>query len=346
MKMKGILCLLIFMPLFGYAQISRDSLFNSERTMDRRFTLYKGQIRAEGTYEFAAFKSEYDENGNKATLSEKGISSNQHAFNANIRYGIIDYLDIEARFKHKNNNYRGEPVYIISPPAPSLQLFTDVTTKGFEDIYIGINGMAPIPSNKFDLGGTFGIYLPTADSEPDQPEHSFSTDDLGEVINYYYHENWGYGVSSLYYKGFIKYRINDFAIAGFYESRVPNGESDNLTWTSRVNDNNIFEYTSVPYQYQVAQKTHLNLQMELQLYNWVNVFLGYSQFKSSGGWTAESGNKVATPEEKLSVINPGYEVLVSQKIWLRQGLNLPLSGENIIAPFSIYITIYYNLFIN
>ena len=344
--MKVLIFLLIMLPVFAYSQISKDSLFNSERTMDRRFALYKGQMRFEGTYEFLAFKKQYDENGNKEVLSEKGISSNQHAFNANIRYGIIDYLDIEARFKHKNNNYRGEPVYIISPPSPSLQLFTDITTKGFEDIYLGLNGMAPFPTNKLDLGGTIGIYLATANSVPDQPQHTFSTDDLGDVINYYYLENWGYGVSSLYYKGFIKYRINDFAIAAFYEARVPNGESENLYWTSRINDNNLFEYTSTPYLYQIAQKSHLNIQMELQLYNWVNIFMGYSSFKSSGGWTEESGSKVATPESKLAVLNPGYEVLVSQKIWLRQGVNLPLSGENIRAPFSIYITLYYNLFVN
>ena len=344
--MKGIACILMMLPVFAYSQIARDSLFNSERTMDRRFTLYKGQMRFEGTYEFIAFKKEFDENGNKEILSEKGISSNQHAFNANIRYGIIDYLDIEVRFKHKNNNYRGEPVYIISPPSPSLQLFTDVTTKGFEDIYFGINGMAPFPTNKLDLGGAIGIFLPTANSQPDQPEHSFSTDDLGEVLNYYFQENWGYGVSSLYYKGFIKYRINDFAIAAFYESRVPNGESENLVWMSRLTDDNTFEYTSEPFQYQVSQKKHLNIQMELQLYSWVNVFLAYSHFKSSGGWTEESGSKVATPESKLAILNPGYEVLVSQKIWLRQGVNLPLSGESIRAPFSIYITLYYNLFVN
>ena len=346
MKMKGIICLLIILPVFAYSQVSRDSLFNSERTMDRRFTLYKGQIRMEGTYEFFAFKKDYDENGNKETLSEKGISSNQHAFNTNIRFGIIDYLDIEAKIKFKNKNYRGEPVNLISSASPSLQLFTDITTKGFEDIYLGLNGMAPFPTNKLDLGGTFGIYLPTANSEAEQPQHSFSTDDLGEVINYNFQENWGYGVASLYYKGFVKFRINDFAIAAFYESRVPNGESENQAWTSRINDNNTFEYTSVPFQYQVAQKTHLNVQMELQLYSWVNVFLTYSRFKSSGGWTAESGNKVAIAEEKLSVINPGYEVIVSRKIWLRQGVNLPLSGENITAPFSIYISLYYNLFVN
>jgi len=334
------------LPLFGYTQISRDSLFNSERTMDRRFTLYKGQIRMEGTYEFFAFKKEFDENGNKEILSEKGISSNQHAFNANLRYGIIDYLDIEARFKYKNKNYRGEPIFLLGLLSPPLQLFTDITTSGFEDIYIGINGMAPIPTNKLDLGGTIGVYLPTANSESEQPQHSFSTDDIGEVISYYHIENWGYGVSSLYYKGFIKYRINDFAIAGSYEARIPNGESKNLVWMSRLNDNNIFEYTSMPYQHQVAQKTHLNIQMELQLYSWVNVFLAYSHFQSSGGWTAESGKKVAIPDEKISLISPGYEVLVSQKIWLRQGVNLPVSGENIMAPFSIYITLYYNLFVN
>lgn len=344
--MKRLVYLIIFLPLFGYSQIARDSLFNSERTMDRRFTLYKGQIRIEGTYEFLAFKSAYDEDGNKETLSEKGISSNRHAFNANLRYGIIDYLDIEARFKYKAKNYRGEPVVIIGGTSPPLQLFTDVTTSGFEDIYIGINGMAPIPNNKLDIGGTVGIYLPTANSESEQPQHKFSTDEFGDVVSYFYLENWGYGVSSLYYKGFIKYRINDFAIAGFYESRIPNGESENLAWMSRIDDNNIFEYTSMPFQYQESQKTHFNVQMELQLYNWVNIFLAYSHFKSSGGWTAESGNKVAIPEEKLVLINPGYEVLVSQKIWLRQGVNLPVSGESIRAPFSIYITLYYNLFVN
>ena len=344
--MKGLVYLFIMLPLFGYSQINRDSLFNSERTMDRRFTLYKGQIRVEGTYEFFAIKSAYDENGNKENLSERGISSNQHSFNTNIRYGIIDYLDIEARLKYKNKNFRGEPVYIIGAPSPPLQLFTDVTTKGFEDIYLGLNGRFPIPTNKLDLGGTIGIFLPTANSESEQPENSLTTDDLGDVVNYYYQENWGYGVSSLYYKGFIKFRVKDFAIAAYYESRVPNGESQNLTWSSRLNDSDVFEYMSVPYQYQIPQKTHINAQIEYQLYNWINIFFSYSYFQSNGGWTESSGSKVATPEEKLMLVNPGYEVLITQKLWLRQGVNLPVYGENIRAPFSIYITMYYNLFVN
>ncbi len=346
MNMGRLVFLFLMLPLFCYSQINRDSLVNSERTMDRRFTLYKGQMRVEGTYEFFVFKSQYDENGDKVLLSKSGISSNQHTLNANLRYGIIDYLDAELQIKYKSLNYRGEPVFIIGAPSPPLWLYTDISTSGFEDIYLGINGRIPMPNNKIDVGGTLGVYLPTSKSESDQPQHVFTSDASGDVINYFYKENWGYGVLSVYYKIFLKYRLDNFAISGFYESRVPNAESQNLTWYSRLTDSDIFLYSSESYQHQVPQKSNISIQFEYQLYQWINVFLDYSSFRSKGGWVGESGNKVALPDEKLSVINPGYEVLISNKLWLRQGVVLPVSGKNVFASFSIHTTFYYNLFVN
>ncbi len=344
--MDRLIFLFLLIPSFGYSQINRDSLVNSERTMDRRFTLYKGQMRVEGTYEFFVFKSQYDEDGNKELLSTTGESSNLHALNANIRYGIIDYLDAELKLKFKSMNYRGEPVYIVGAPSPTRELYTDVTTSGFDDLYIGVNGRAPIPDNKIDVGGSFGVYLPTANSGPDQPQHLFTSSGSGDVVNYYYKENWGYGVLSTYYKGFVKYRFENIALSAAFESRVPSGESDHQTWYSRLNTTNEFEYSSEQYKYQVPQKNQFDFQIEYQLYKWVNLFLDVSFYSSSGGWTEVSGNKVALPDEKLSVINPGYEVLISNKLWLRQGIVFPISGQNIFAPFSIHTTFYYNLFVN
>ncbi|MEN8249330.1 MAG: hypothetical protein ABFS32_10400 [Bacteroidota bacterium] len=344
MKVLRIIFVLTLLPMFGLAQINRDSLFNAERTMDRRYALYKGQIRVEGTYGFSIFKSEFDESGNKEPLSDRGISSNMHTLGVNVRVGIIDYLDFEARFKHKKQNYRGEPVYIIGAPAPPLQLYTDVVTTGLEDIYLGLNGIIPLSTRNLDVGGSAGVYLPLAESTAYQPEHSLSSDEWGDIVSYYFENPWGYGVLSYYYKGFLKYRFTDFAIFGSFESRVPLGVSENLAWSSRLNDNDVFVYESTKYEHQVPQKILINLQAEYQLYDWVNVFFGYSRYMSQGGWSEESGNKIAIPEEKLNLLSPGYEILVSSKLWLRQSVLLPLSGESAYSPFRIQTTFYYNLF--
>ncbi len=346
MKMKYWLFILALIPFIGKSQIDRDSLFNSERTMDRRFTLYKGQIRVEGGYEFLIFKSEYDDAGEKELLSASGTSASQHDFNVHLRYGIIDFLDLEARFKYKKRNYRGEPVYIVGAPSLPRMLYTDVVTSGMEDIYLGLNARAPIPTNKLDIGASFGLYFPSANSEPDKPQHKFSTDGSLDQVNYYYLENWGYGVMSTFYQGHIKYRLQNIAFSFNYQLRVPGDVSESLTWYSRLNEYNKFAYAAVPYTYQEPQKSQFGLLFEFQPFQWVNIYLGYASLKSTRGWTEESGDRVAIPDAKLSILYPGFEVLVSNRLWLRQRVQFPLGGTNSMSPFSIQTTFFYNLFVN
>jgi hypothetical protein len=343
--MRILIVILLLTPLLSWAQTDRQAIFNEERTMDRRYTLYQGQFRLTGNYALDIFKNSYDINGEKSLLSERGISQNRHAFLAQLRFGLIDYLDLQVRANYAIQNYRGEPIYIIAPPQPSLQVYTTTITSGLEDLYIGLNGRLPIPTKKLDIGLSGGIFLPTAQGQPDQPTHSTSSDELGEVINYQYNENWGYGVNTLFYKGHFKFRLADLAISGDYASRLPLGETETVTWTSRLENDGSFSYASEAYMKQVPQSVAVQAMLEYQLFDWVNIHLSGNHWRTMGGWTEESGERLALPEEKQTWLSPGYEVLVSNKLWLRQTAHFPLTGENTFSQFRLSTTLYYNLFI-
>ena len=344
--MRLLLIFILLLPVFSWAQEDRKSIFNAERTMDRRYSLYKGQFRLTGNYGLGIFKNSFDANGNKSLLSDRGISQNQHDFLIHLRYGIIDYLDFQVEASHGIRNYRGEPLYLVAPPENSIQVYTNTLTKGLRDIYLGLNGRLPIPSKKIDIGLSGGLFLPTANSQPDQPSHSTSSDELGDIITYQYSENWGYGVNSFYYQAHLKFRFTRLAISGDFASRMPLGESESLTWSSRIADDGSFSYSSATYLKQVPQTVAFKAMLEYQLFDWVNIHLSLNNRRAVRGWSEESGERIATPEEKQTWLSPGYEVLVSTKLWLRQQLYFPLNGENTFSQFRISTTLYYNLFLN
>lgn len=336
----------MLIPLFSWAQDDRISIFNEERTMDRRYTLYKGQFRITGNYGLAIYKNAFSSDGTKSLLSDRGISQNQHDFMADLRYGIIDYLDFQIVASYGIRNYRGEPLYLIAPPENSVQVFTNTFTKGFRDIYLGLNGRLPIPVKTIDIGLSGGLFLPSANGQPDQPNHSTTSDELGDIVTYQFNENWGYGVNSLYYQGHFKFRLAKLAFSADFASRMPLGETESQTWSSRLEDDGSFSYSAEPYNKQVAQIIAIGAMLEYQLFDWVNVHLSGHHQRSLRGWSEESGERIATPEEKQNWLSPGYEVLISNKLWLRQTVNLPLSGRNTFSQFRISTTLFYNLFIN
>ncbi len=342
-KMKWISFILVLVSFICTAQSDRLSLFNNERTMDRRFTLYQGQIRVQASYDYVTFRSEFDEDGTDIRLSQSGISMNMHGIRAGFRYGIIDFLDAEVRLSHKKRNYRGEPLLIIGAPEPPINVYSDIVTSGLEDVFLGINARFPNKGYAFDASVSGGVYLPTSENQPDKPGHTYDFDGNSEIINYNHSENWGYGVMSFDYGGFFKYRLSNLAFSASFSSRIPQGVSENLEYSWRLSSDGVFEYSNSTYDYQVPQTLQVDILGEYQLYDWINVFTAIHEDRSFRGWRQEGDLKVKVPDQRLMLVNPGFEVLVSNKLWLRQGARFPIAGENAYSSFSFYLTFYYNI---
>lgn len=343
MNCKTVLILFLIIPWSVAAQNKADSLIMNERTMDRLFTLYKNQIRVNGGYVFSTFKSEFDESGDKNLLSDQGVSSNMHQFDLSIRYGILNFLDAQVHIEQKTKNDRLEPLYVISLEPP-IQILTDVTAQGLEDIRINLNARVPFRTRKYDLGGAVGMYLPTAENQPDQPNNEVGADEIGEVINIRHSEKWGYGSSSIYFLISAKVRLSRMAFSFVHDRRLPMSESESIQWDFWLKTNGKFDYDPRSYDLLKQRISNFKISGEYQFYPWFNAFVNVSTSIKNKGWTEISGQRLALSDQKNSNISVGYELLITSKLWLRQWAIYGVSGENSLNPFTIHTLFSYNLF--
>lgn len=343
---KHILLILgITLPLCGLqAQIGQDSVLVNERSMDRPVIVHDRQLRITGGYGFSTFNKRFDQEGEKINLSDEGSTNILHRLSLDLKYGFRDYLQFNLAINYASNNQRQRPINLISGVDTPIELTQINRFNGLEDLFVGVDFLVPWKNKKIDLAFSGGVFLPTASSEPDRPTHTF--EDSGDLISidYTFNENRGLGVLKASLGSTFKYRLENFAFTAAFRYGFPLDESSNRQWSHRLNLNNEFEYRSNEFDWSPSDDYNAFIEVEYQLYPWIDLFLDIEQFGTSGGWSEQSGARLALPEQRLTSISPGVEILLTHKVWIRQKLTLAVEGENAFSPFTVQTTFLYNFF--
>lgn len=332
-----------------FGQLKRDSILLYERTMDRPLTLHQGQLRVNGNFELSIFNKRFNNNGDVVKLSDEGITKVRQALVLDVKYGFNDFVQVNLQVASRSESQRGNEYDVITS-TESISIHNETVTKGLDDILLTADLRAPLKTKKIDLVVTAGSTFPTAKNQPDQPEHSIqylkydnSTSGYTRLI-YHNNNHWGNGVPIVVIGLRGKARAKKWAYSGSIEYHRPTSQSQGKSWKYQVYGS-AFQYYPIDYTYQVPDQLMTSVEAEHQVLPWIDTFLGFDFTNRNGGWTTQTEQKVALGNAKLFGLHGGLEILITHRLWMRQLITYSLSGTNTFAPFTIYTTLNYNLFL-
>jgi len=343
---KALLVLLILFSNVIWAQTRKDSVLMNERSIDRPVTLHKGQFRISGGYGLSIITKRFDDSGDAIRLSEEGLSSVRHSFIAEMKYGILNFLEFQTVISRQSQAIREQNILILSDPSTNSNTVKEYI--GMEDIYVGINARYPFKTKKIDVELLSGISLPTANGNPDKPSNTLTriNENGFDAVNieYRYNYNLGNGIPVAQLGGLVKYRMPNIAFSTQVLHRHGLEDGESYDWISQIDNNDQFHYRKDPYSFRLPDRLNYYVEVEFQPAPWFNFILNASGLTTARGWMEEDGVRTAIPDASLFSINPGFEILVTSKLWLRQRVLLPVSGKNYESATSFLTTISYNFF--
>ena len=346
MRFSILLFCLFLTALAINAQTFKDSILVSERKIDRPLTLHKGQLQFNPAYEISIISKEYDANSNNINLADEGIASVLHKYYFELNYGILDFLQASIALNYAKRGERHEN-HIITLRDTYLDVTYFDDYKGFEDFYSGAVIKLPLKTKKIEIALSPGVYLPLFSNNPQAPENSIVLPtDYQYFTKIIYHNNYKTGNGSKAIKigtSAIVRPGNDFSISAELNYSWPISESETIKWIHQL-DGSAFIYDDIPYKYLIGNTLDYELILAYQAISWYNVSLSWYYKKTSSGWSEITGLRIGNPESKLSLLSIGYEIKATSKLWINQFIDIPVSGKNQSAPFSIYLGISYNLF--
>jgi hypothetical protein len=345
---------LIFLCLFMSAltlnaQTFNDSILVNERKIDRPLTLHKGQLQFNPGYKISIISKEYDNNRNKIILADLGTASVLHKYYFELNYGILDLLQasISLNYAKRGERHETQDIYVLLNTLPDFEITYFDDYRGFEDFCLGAVFKLPLKTKKIEIALSPGIYIPLFSNNPKAPENSisFPSDDqpFTKIIYYNNHKTGNgskaikIGTSTIIRPG------NDYSISAKLNYSCPISISETISWIHQLNGSD-FVYEKIPYKYLIGNTLDYEVNFAYQAISWFNVSLSWYHKKISSGWSEITGFRIANPESELSLFSIGYEIKTTTKLWIDEFINIPVSGRNQLAPFSIYLGISYNLF--
>ena len=310
---------------------------------------YKGQLQLSAGYEFAVRSQSFDADGNKTSLKDLGIASIGHYYFMDVRYGITDFLEIEANMNYLKSGTRSETVYYYaSNPLGGTDIvpvYSLDETKGFGDLCLSGAVRLPFDYKWFDVRISAGCFLPVARYKPPVPSSTITDIMSANSYTVNYHNNFknGYGVPVLHLSATAKASFSKFTMVACYTVDDPVKEGTSLRWTQALENQN-FTFSSTPYKYLLARKTEIDASVHYQAAGWLDLNLNACVFRTAKGWTEYIGKKFSDPEQQLISLQPGIEIQVSPLVRIYEVVNLPLSGKDIYGPFYVNTTFSFNLF--
>ena len=331
------------------AQTFNDSILVNERKIDRPLTLHKDQLQINPAYEISIISKEYDTKNKIIDLADQGTASVLHKYYFELNYGILDFLQasIGLNYAKRGERHENQRIYVQLNNEPDFDITYFDDYKGFEDFYFGTVIKLPFKTKKIEIALSPGIYIPLFSNNPKAPENSISFPSDGQPFTkIIYHNNHkiGNGSKAVQIGTAAIFRPgNDFSISAALNYSWPISESETIKWIHQLNGST-FIYDCIPYKYLISNTLDYEVSLAYQAISWFNVSLSYYYRKTSSGWSEITGFRIENPESNLSLLSFAYEIKATSKLWINEFMDIPVSGKNQLAPFSIYLGISYNLF--
>jgi len=308
----------------------------------RPINLHKGQFQINAGYRLSVRTKSFDDTGTRIGLLEDGSASIQHAYVFNVKYGILEFFEVGAAMNFFRQGVRGiTRNYFSGFDYITINELNEFN--GFEDIHLRASLSLPFKVDNFDFAIEGGISLPTARHEPDEPTHTFVP--LGGqsyIFNYHYNNNNGTGVPVWKLSATFQLTIDKITLLSTGSFYSPVSEGTGAIWDESF-INNKFIYEKTPFSYLPSRSLNLFASVHYQAIGWLDLFIGFDHFQTSGGFTEQYGNKYANPVKGLSYIQAGLEVQVSPLIRLNEVAGFALSGRNTDGPFYILTSLSFNM---
>lgn len=311
----------------------------------RQLTLYKGQFQVYGGYKFALRNRSYDSEGEVIELKKNGNSSMLHNYSIELKYGVLNFLELGVATSYSKRGVRTESVTYGSTFG-DLTLNELTEYKGIGDLLIFTSVRLPLEFTWFDFMINGGFYLPIAGHEPEKPSHTITLDVPSNTVtvDYHYNNKNGYGVPLYKVGAAAKATFSRFSAYADFAFLDPLKDGTSLRWDETMTDY-IFSYTSQKYDYLPDREISGALSINYQANGWFNIHLLGRMMKTSNGWTEYWDNKrYKDPETTLLTLEPGYELQISPSLRLYQVAGFSLAGKSTDAPFYMITTFSYSIF--
>jgi hypothetical protein len=347
-----LLCFLLGSPLLLSAQntFTGDSLLANERSIDRPVTVHARQLRISGGYGLYIISRRFDDNGKSVTLRDEGLSSVRHRFSFDVKYGVTEHIQLNAAIARSSNVVREQTRYIFPiDPAPVVSQDVMREYSGVEDLYLAVDVRAPLKTRKFDFAVTLGASLPVTSGDPHRPGHTFEAqqENGSNLHRFVYHYNYpvGKGITTAQLGAVAKIRTPRWAFSARVDYTHGLSDGESYEWRHQLTDDGTFEYRQDGFSYRLPDSYSYFAETEYQPLPWFDLFLNVAGYTAFDGWTASQEDlKIAIPYQAAWTISPGFEIVITPRLWLRERINFSVSGKNYEAPLAFQTSIMYNFF--
>jgi len=310
----------------------------TERYVDRPVAMYKGQFQMKTGYHFSLIRKMFDPDGEKIDLTENGLVAAKHLLPFNVKYGVLDFIQLNAGSEFASMGVRTQTV--VTPGlGGSLSQSELIRYNGFDDLYLGIDLSAPFKIRRINWLITGGIHLPVFNHEPEKPSHSYTIldEETGDAnLKYIYNNKFGSGIPVGRVGSTIKLRLSLISLTGGFHYLGGLKEGESIQWNFRLVENK-FEYEEELYQYHPGNQIEYYGECAIQAFNWFTIIGSFNGYQKKGGWSNITGKKVSYYDESLNQLAIGYEILASPMLRVEQYTLFPLSGKNVIGQW-IFVT--------
>ena len=325
----------------------------TERYVDRPINVHRGQLQINTGYELSVLNKKFDSEGKAVNLAKDGSAAMQHLFPFDVRYGLLEHLQMSVGINYARTGIRERNVWII---AYDTEVSIDELNeyKGLDNLNLGFLFRDPFDFKNISWTLRGNILVPLFNHKPDQPDHSIYTAVLETSytqLSYYYRNKYGSGILTGALGTDLKLKTSNFSalLSGSFSSDLMEGT--NIQWRSNLVENE-FEYYSEEFNYKYGHQVEYLALFAYQAIDWFAVQLFACGIYTYGGWSEATGKKVGNRPENLFSGGLGYEILASPHLRLFQTLEIPFLGKNIMGSFVINTGIslnfisetYYNLF--
>jgi len=338
MKRTILLFMIAGLTAHCWSQTGGNTDILTERVVDRPLTLHAGQLQINPGYQLSIGSRKFDADGDKIDLASEGTAMVQHLYNLEIKYGILEFVEVSAALNYSSLGVREKQVWYFHG-AETMYTTQLTECKGLSNLFVGLALRLPFDIDHFGWRVSAGASLPVANYKPEKPTHSSTTvvDSLGvfQQVRFHYNDKAGNGTMIYHFGTTAQFFTDNMAITGWADYSLCFSEAETHYWESRLYEDE-FSYQSVPYKTKPGNTLSYVLTFDYQAIDWFDVFGRFSGMMYNGGWDEEEGVRIGHPEKNMMAVGFGYEIQVARHLRLFQSMDIPILGKNELAPLVIY----------